>query len=580
MQTKQRFLFITLNTLYVVWSVFIVIILAVIIHKNYKYAENIAIQKAKTSVNKDLAYRTWVASHGGVYVPVTKRTPPNPYLKDIKNRDFEVKGKKYTLMNPAYTLSQMMKDYTKLYGVRTHITSKKLLNPKNKPDEWETYALENIESTRKQYFEISKIDGKEYLRLMNPLVTKKACLKCHAFQGYKVNDIRGGVSVSIPMEQLYKDAFSNSILESLLFSIIWILGLIGIHIFKKSVSEYLDEKEMLYEQYIYGMVNMVEKRDTYTAGHSQRVAEYAKIIAKEMQFSEKECDILYKAGMLHDIGKIAIPDSVFLKPSKLLDSEYALIKEHVVISYEMLKDLNIFDEIKEIVRDHHEHYDGSGYPRGLIGEETPMLAQILTLADSFDAMTTDRIYKGKKTIKEALKEISSLSGKQFNPLVVQASLRALSNTKIEYFYHQNPHTLLEKERFSYFYKDPLTTLYNEYCLQLDIRDIEEFKYSIWISLKNFHQYNKIFGWQNGNELLVAIASMLKASFCNDSKIYRFYGDNFLITYKKEIDREQIKEKLNEILKDSKIKFKFKFGEIEQLELDHENTLENVLEKLF
>jgi len=580
MHTKQKFLFITSNILYIAWSVFIAIILAVIIHKNYKYAENIAIQKAKTSVNKDLAYRTWVASHGGVYVPVTKRTPPNPYLANIKNRDFKVKGQNYTLMNPAYTLTQMMKDYTKLYGVQTHITSKKLLNPKNKPDEWETYALENIENTRKQYYEISNINNKKYLRLINPFVTKKTCLKCHAFQGYKVGDIRGGVSVSIPMDQLYKDAFSNSVLESLLFGIIWILGLFGIHIFKKRVTAYLDEKEMLYEQYIYGMVNIVEKRDTYTAGHSQRVAEYAKLIAKEMGFSEKECDILYKAGMLHDIGKIAIPDSVFLKPSKLLENEYALIKEHVVISYEMIKDLNIFDEIKEIVRDHHEHYDGSGYPRGLIGEETPMLAQILTLADAFDAMTTDRIYKGKKSIKEALQEISSLSGKQFNPQAVQATLRALAEIKVEYSHHQNPHTLLERERFSYFYKDPLTGLYNEYCLQLEIRKIKEFKYAMWISLKNFHQYNKHFGWQDGNKLLVNISSMLLSSFCKDSKIYRFYGDNFFVTYKKVIDKESIRDNLENILKETKIKYKLKVGEIEKLQLDDENRLENVLEKLF
>jgi putative nucleotidyltransferase with HDIG domain len=580
MQSKRKFLFFISNILYVSWTLLIGVILAIIIHRNYTYAENIALHEAKTSVNKDLAYRSWVASHGGVYVPVTKRTPPNPYLSHIKDRDFNVNGRKYTLMNPAYTLSQMMKDYTNLYGIKTHITSRKLLNPKNKPDEWETYALENVESTRKQYYELGDIDGKEYLRLMNPLVTKKSCLKCHAFQGYQVGDIRGGVSVSIPMKSLYQDAFSNSLLLGGLFFFIWILGIFGIRLFQKKISDYIDEKEFLYEQYIYGLVNVVEKRDTYTAGHSQRVADYAVMIAKEMGLSEEECHRLRRAGMLHDIGKVAIPDSVFLKPTKLLQNEYALIQEHVSISYDMLKDITIFDEIKEIVRDHHEHYDGSGYPRGLTGAETSVLAQILTLADSFDAMTTDRIYKGRKSVKEALQEISSLSGKQFNPKIVHAALNALHNVKIEEKHHQNPQTLLEKERFSYFYKDPLTTLYNEYYLRSEIHNIKDYKYAAWISLKQFHKYNKKHGWHKGDELLVHLASALQSCVFEDARIYRFYGDNFLITSKNEIDRVKLQKVIEDLLDTTQIAYTLRFAKIEDLFLGEKERLEDVLQKLF
>jgi len=580
MQKKRNLLYFLSNLLLFGWTLLIVAILAIIINRNYNYAENIAIEEAKTIVNKDLAYRTWVASHGGVYVPVTKETPPNPYLAHVKDRDFTVNGRKYTLMNPAYTLSQMMKDYTKLYGRKTHITSRKLLNPKNKPDEWETYALVNIEVSRQQFYELDEIDNKEYMRLMNPLVTKKSCLKCHASQGYKIGDIRGGVSVAIPMESLYEDAFKNSILITILFCIIWVLGVIGIKLFQKKISDYLDEKELLYEQYIYGLVNVVEKRDTYTAGHSQRVANYAKLIAKEMGFSNKECAIIHRAGMLHDIGKIAIPDSVFLKPTKLLQDEYKLIQEHVVIGYEILKDISIFDDIKEIVRDHHEHYDGSGYPRGLIGEETPIMAQILTVADSFDAMTTDRIYKGRKSIREALQEISSLSGKQFNPKIVKAALKALKDVEIDQSHHQNPQTHLEKERFSYFYKDPLTTLYNEYHLQLEIHDIENFRHIVWISLKNFHQFNKREGWHNGDDILVMIASSLKSAFDTDAKLYRFYGDNFLVSYNTDTDIKALKDEIQDILKDTQIDFELKFAELHDLNLNDKDRLEGILEKIF
>ena len=580
MQTKRKFLFFISNILYISWTVLLITILAIIIHRNYKYAKDIALHEAKTSVNKDLAYRSWVASHGGVYVPVTKRTPPNPYLAHIKNRDFSANGRQYTLMNPAYTLSQMMKDYTNLYGVKTHITSKKLLNPKNQPDEWETQALDNIEHSRKQFYELQKIEGKEYLRLMNPLVTKKSCLKCHAFQGYQVGDIRGGVSVAIPMKSFYSDAFKNSLLVSIFFFIIWVLGILGIRLFKKKISDYIDEKELLYEQYIYGLVNVVEKRDTYTAGHSQRVANYAQMIAKEMGFSEQERHIVHRAGMLHDIGKIAIPDSVFLKPTKLTKEEYALIQEHVVISYEMLKDISIFDEIKEAVRDHHEHYDGSGYPRGLLGDETPILAQILMLADSFDAMTTDRIYKGRKSVAEALEEISLLSGKQFNPTVVKAALKALRDVVIDDAHHQNPQTLLEKERFSYFYKDALTNLYSEYYLRSEIHNIKDFKYVIWISLHNFHQYNKNHGWHKGDELLRKIAVVLQSCYKEDAKLYRFYGDNFFITYNRGCDKEELTQSLKKILADTQVAFQLKAVVLERVDIDNKERFEDVLKKLF
>ena len=125
------------------------------------------------------------------------------------------------------------------------------------------------------------------------------------------------------------------------------------------------------------------------------------------------------------IGKVAIPDSVFLKPTKLLQNEYALIQEHVVMSYEMLKDISIFDEIKEIVRDHHEHYDGKGYPGGQKGDNIELGARILAVADSFDAMTTKRSYANALSLDEAIEELKKCSGTQFDPQVVEAFINLL-----------------------------------------------------------------------------------------------------------------------------------------------------------
>jgi len=580
MTKRRKYLSFLTRWLYISWTLLLLVILAIIIERTYTYAKYIAIQKAKTSVNKDLAYRTWVASHGGVYVPVDERTPPNPYLKHITNRDFHAIGKTYTLMNPAYTLSQMMHDYSKLYGVKTHITSTKLLNPKNKPDDWETLALNKIEHSRKQYYEIGKIDGKEYMRLMNPLVTKKSCLKCHAFQGYKVGDIRGGVSVSIPMKPLYSDALKSSLLLTALFLVIWLAGLLTIHYFIKKIHKYINEQEEMYEQYIYGLVNIVEKRDTYTAGHSQRVANYAECIARAMRVSEEGIHLLYRAGMLHDIGKIAIPDSIFLKPSKLTKEEYKLIQEHVSISFEILKKISLFDDIKEVVRDHHEHYDGSGYPRGLRGDETPLLAQILTLADSFDAMTTDRIYKGRKSVQEALQEIEKLSGKQFNPEIVHVALEALKDVQIKEVQHQKPQNLLELERFSYFYKDPLSGLYNETSLLKDIHTLQNYKHIVWLSLKGFHNFNKTYGWDKGDKLLIDIANILKRTFLKQGMLYRFYGDNFLIFSNYTDEIEQMKKRLEKLLYNKEVSIDIRVNTKKMTKDLHIESLRDALKKLF
>lgn len=352
-----------------IWSVILLRTGDLRVSTNYGYADSLAENEAIVSVKKDLAYRSWVAYHGGIYVPVTERIPPNPYLSYIKNRDIYTKvGQRLTLMNPSYTLSQMMKDYTELYGTKGHITSRVLMNPKNEPDSWEEEVLEIAEETREASSKKEFIDGEEYFRYLKPLVDQESCLKCHAFQGYKVGDIRGGVSVSIPMAEFDEKALKNSYIDMIVILLIYLLGLVV----------------------IFSLVNIIEKRDSYTAGHTQRVAQYSVLIAREMGLNEDRIDDMYRACMLHDIGKISTPDSILLKLGKLSELEYEIIKEHVVVSYELLREVDIYKDIAEIIRHHNEHYDGSGYPQGLKGDEIPMMSQIMTLADSFDAMTTKK----------------------------------------------------------------------------------------------------------------------------------------------------------------------------------------------
>ena len=526
------------------------------VFNNYSYADALAENEAVVSVKKDLAYRSWGASHGGVYVPITDRTPSNPYLSHIKNRDvYTTVGQHLTLMNPAYILSQMMKDYTELYGTKGHITSRILMNPKNKPDSWEEKVLENAEVTRKPSSKKEFINGEEYFRYLKPLVIQQSCLKCHAFQGYKIGDIRGGVSVSIPMERFYKKAFTSSLTDALVILFIYLLGLAGILYGRKKAKEILETKIKDYEQHIFSLVNIIEKRDSYTAGHTQRVAKYSVLIAKEMGYNSEKVDDLYRACMLHDIGKISTPDSILLKPGKLTELEYEIIKEHVVVSYELLADVDIYRDIAEIVRHHHEHYDGSGYPQGLKGDEIPMLSQIMTVADAFDAMTTNRIYKTRKSVKTALIELDELSSKQFHAEVVKAAIVALEDIEIETNITQRPKSKIEKERFSYFYKDQVTGVYNKDYLEfvLAYNNTEEFNINCIyiINLHDFNQYNKKHGWSEGDKLLSEFAKALDK--INESDfVFRIYGDDFIILNESHYEIEENIAFLEEVLIDTGI----------------------------
>lgn len=533
-QYRKNLLHYAAITVALIWML---IVGSVGFYNSYNYYDNaklMALNEAQVSVKKDLAYRTWVASHGGVYVPVTEKTPPSPYLADIKDRDFIVNGKKYTLMNPAYTLSQMMKNYSELYGVKAKITSKHLLNPKNAPDEWEKKALDIVETTREPFYEMDTIGENEYLRYMNPLVTKQECLKCHARQGYQIGDLRGGVAVAIPMEEHYTLAYKEMTILIVSLFVIWIIGLVIIYFAYKKIKANIDTKTAMYEQNIYSLVDIIEQRDSYTAGHTRRVAEYSKLIAKKMGFNDEKIELLYRAAMLHDIGKISTPDSILLKPGKLNSLEFNLIKEHAASTYKILKNVDIFNELAEIARHHHERYDGKGYPQGLKGAQIPILGYILSLADAFDAMTTDRIYKGKKVLEEALKDIENNSGKQFHPEVVQHALIALKNINLDYSIHQKPKTKLEQQRFAYFYIDQMTHLHNRDYLEFILahRDSEEFMYDCvyGVYLHNFTNFNKQNGWNTGNELLKHIGEELTKYFPN-ALIFRLFGDDFIVLNK-------------------------------------------------
>lgn len=176
--------------------------------------------------NKDLVFRRWATSHGGVYVAPSEKTPPNPHLSHIPDRDVvTTSGKKLTLINPAYMTRQIHEMGTEQYGVQGHITSLNPIRPENVPDEWEKQALQFFErGTTKEVSSLVEINGEPYLRFMRPMMTEMGCLKCHGAQGYRVGDIRGGISVSVPFAPYLEIAAAN---RKSLFCWHILLGLLG-----------------------------------------------------------------------------------------------------------------------------------------------------------------------------------------------------------------------------------------------------------------------------------------------------------------------------------------------------------------
>lgn len=173
----------------------------------------------------------------------------------------------------------------------------------------------------------------------------------------------------------------------------------------------------------------VDAKDTYTKNHSDRVSYYSLMIGRQLGLNDHELEVLKQGGLFHDIGKIGIPDSILLKPGKLTDEEYDDIKNHPSIGAKILAPAKIFTELMPIVLHHHERFDGRGYPVGLAGENIPLMARVACVADSFDAMTSDRSYRPRFTVIAALEEIERCKGSQFDPYVVDAFMIALRENK-------------------------------------------------------------------------------------------------------------------------------------------------------
>ena len=211
--------------------------------------------------------------------------------------------------------------------------------------------------------------------------------------------------------------------------IIWVIAFFVCLTATISAIRY-NKREKFISEALTVFTNFVDAKDPYTSGHSNRVAEYSEKIAKAMGMGDEECRKVYYIALLHDVGKCYIDDNILKKPSRLTSDEFEIIKSHTVKGAEMLKPLSSVPDLYNGALYHHERYDGKGYPSGKRGENIPLIGRIICVADSFDAMNSDRCYRPKLSRDVIISEIKNNSGTQFDPKIAEVFLKLINENKI------------------------------------------------------------------------------------------------------------------------------------------------------
>ncbi len=214
---------------------------------------------------------------------------------------------------------------------------------------------------------------------------------------------------------------------------LWLIVLIVFFVMSAQIRKYKARHERdneIINESIETFTGFIDAKDPYTNGHSKRVAQYTRQIAGEMGYTGEELDRIYYVALLHDCGKIGVPDNILGKPGKLTDEEFKVIQSHTVRGGEILSSFKSLKGVGEGALYHHERYDGKGYPSGKAGEEIPLIARMICVADSFDAMNTNRVYRKKLDKERILNEIEANKGRQFDPKIADVMLALLRDGKI------------------------------------------------------------------------------------------------------------------------------------------------------
>lgn len=197
------------------------------------------------------------------------------------------------------------------------------------------------------------------------------------------------------------------------------------------IEELKTENKIVSEMAARSILKALNAKDHYTYGHCMRVCYFSMVVGKELNLDEDELYELQMAGLFHDIGKIGTPDAILNKPSQLNEEEFSIMREHPVMSYNILKEFFNFEKIALSAKHHHERFDGRGYPDRLKGEEIPLFARIILIADTFDAMTSTRVYRKGLPYEVAFEELIEFSGTQFDPGLVKHFIKGMKKEQLK-----------------------------------------------------------------------------------------------------------------------------------------------------
>lgn len=249
-------------------------------------------------------------------------------------------------------------------------------------------------------------------------------------------DYAADFSVGEIRYHLQSSVFKNPLFWTLGgLTVVWISCLLSTVIVRMNLKRFVKQQQRdakAIEQTMQTFVNFIETKDPSTSGHSLRVARYSRMLAEKLGFSEEECSHIYYIALMHDCGKIYIPDEILSKPGKLTDQEYEIMKKHTVYGGEILRDFTAIKGMERGALCHHERYDGKGYPNGLAGEEIPVIGRIICVSDAFDAMNSPRCYRSNLSEEVIIRELQDNRGKQFDPAIIDCLLSLINSGAISF----------------------------------------------------------------------------------------------------------------------------------------------------
>ena len=335
---------------------------------------------------------------------------------------------------------------------------------------------------------------------------------------------------------------------------------------EKELHEKTKEVENIALSAITTIANFIDSKEEYNFGHSTRVAKYAEAIAREIGWSAEEALNVHYVALLHDIGKIGVPLYILNKPSPLSEEEQEIIREHARIGAEILKDIKTVRDVSNGALYHHERYDGTGYPEGLKGQEIPLVARIIGIADAYDAMTSERDYKEILTKEEVRKEIESNIGTQFDPYIASAVCRMIDEGVFEGIKGKKEdmstdNILIESNALmakvlggelestrEETQKDYLTQLWNRHNGEKHIKEYLRLGDGalMIINLDDFNKINESYGYTYGDYVLKEVADVLRSHGKNEY-VFRIEGDEFLVFVRDVITAEETQPLLDAIM---------------------------------